>query len=196
MPLSLVARGHVALEVLPLQVLTAIARADDHTGAVAGADEGVGDTRRAMDEVPWPETALLALNDENALALQDEEILLHRLAVVMTRGARRENTDREASGRLDVFVEVGAPAQDELVRLEDANSAEVIVVDPSGVARVDDEPPGADGRNARRNGFETCFFDHWNLARVQVSRQARRAASRGGLRLFTVFSVRRAGSAR
>ena len=47
-----------------------------------GTDEDVVDARRAVEEVPLPELASSTVNDRDALAVQDEEVLLHRLEVV------------------------------------------------------------------------------------------------------------------
>ena len=55
------------------------ARHEDHAGAVSRADEYVLGVRRAVDEVPRPERSLLALDQEQALAGEDEEVLLIRL---------------------------------------------------------------------------------------------------------------------
>jgi 6,7-dimethyl-8-ribityllumazine synthase len=49
--------------------------------AVAGADEDVLDAHGAV-EVPLAHRALLAFDDRDALAVEDEEVLLHRLGVV------------------------------------------------------------------------------------------------------------------
>jgi hypothetical protein len=62
-----------------------------------------------MEEVPWPEASLLALDDEPALSGQDEERLLGRLGVVGRSLAGLEDGDvdpelRELDGRLAVLA--------------------------------------------------------------------------------------------
>src|SRR5262249_53446728 len=59
-------------------------RADhqDHARFVARADERVRRVRRAVEEVPRAQAPFLSFDDQEALAPQDEEILLIRLTVV------------------------------------------------------------------------------------------------------------------
>ena len=90
------------------------ARHEDDTRALARSDEDVLGARRAVDEVPGPQAALLALDQEQTLAGEDEEVLLGVLAVVhAVRLPRREDGDRVAD-----LGEGG------LVPLEDARRAE------------------------------------------------------------------------
>src|SRR5581483_6486427 len=49
---------------------------------VAGTDEAVGRSGRAVEEVPRPQPSLLALDERDALAGQHEEVLLPRVGVV------------------------------------------------------------------------------------------------------------------
>src|SRR6478672_3847447 len=58
------------------------ARHEDHARTLAGSDEDVLRPGRAVDEVPRLQAPLLALDEEETLALEDEEVLLVRLAVV------------------------------------------------------------------------------------------------------------------
>src|SRR5207302_9547679 len=78
-------------------------RREDDAGAVSGADEDVLGARRAVDEVPGPEWALLTLHDQHALAGEHEEVLLVLLRVVhAARPARLDDAEREpdlAEGR-------------------------------------------------------------------------------------------------
>ena len=74
------------------------ARADgeDRARPVAGADEHVLGPVRAMDEVPLAQRSLLALDQQQALTRQDEEVLLLVLAVVLAgRLAGGEHADVE-----------------------------------------------------------------------------------------------------
>src|SRR4051794_20628235 len=81
-----------------MQSLPFAAGADhqNRAGAVAGADEDVARARRAMDEVPGPQQALLLLDEEQAFAGEDEEVLLHVLGVVEpVRLARVEDVNAD-----------------------------------------------------------------------------------------------------
>src|SRR4051794_17602384 len=62
-----------------------LARADHQHRArpVAGADEDVLGARRAVDEVPLPQRVLNPVEDDQARAVQDEEVLLVGLGVVL-----------------------------------------------------------------------------------------------------------------
>src|SRR6188474_3239400 len=55
---------------------------EDHARTSAGADEAVLGVRRAVHEVPRLERPLLALDQEQALAREDEKVLLVRLTVI------------------------------------------------------------------------------------------------------------------
>src|SRR5262249_58901477 len=102
-------------------------RHEDHALAVARADEAVLGPRRAVDEVPGLQVALLALDDQQALPAEDEEVLLVHLAgIAPARLARFEHRDRVAELR-----ERRPPA------LQDACGAEHVVLPPRGVAYPD-----------------------------------------------------------
>jgi hypothetical protein len=91
-----------------------------------------------MDEVPGPQAALLALDEQQALAGEDEEVLLLVLAVVHARGlAGREHAD------------VDPEAREALVPLEAGERAEGPVEPPLRLAGVHDEPPLAYRNEAR-----------------------------------------------
>src|SRR5207247_911513 len=73
---------------------------EDHARSVAGADEAVLGPRRAVQEVPLLQEALLALDDRGALAREDEEVLLVHLAVIAPSGlAGLEHPNRVAELR-------------------------------------------------------------------------------------------------
>src|SRR5690242_7277417 len=77
-------------------------RAAPRSRAVAGADEDVLGPRRAVDEVPLLQGAFLAFDQNQALAAEDEEVLLRVLRVVhAVRLPRVED--------LDVDPEVAEP---------------------------------------------------------------------------------------
>src|SRR4051794_22620585 len=55
---------------------------EDHARVAPGADEPVLGVRRAVHEVPGLQPPLLAFDEEDALAGEDEEVLLVGLAMV------------------------------------------------------------------------------------------------------------------
>src|SRR5581483_7460519 len=116
-----------------LQLAAPRAGHEDHAPPVPGTDERVLRPRRAVHEIPRAERPLLALDQEQALAGEDEEVLLTRLAVVARgRLARLEHADRVPELR-----------ERDRAALEDAAGAERLVRDPRRVPDVDDEPaPG------------------------------------------------------
>src|SRR5439155_22449736 len=94
-----VAQRHFGAHVDGALLGPALARAghEDRAGSAAGADEAMLGVRWAVHEVPGLERPLLALDDQEALSGQDEEVLLVRLAVVApARLARLEDGDRIA----------------------------------------------------------------------------------------------------
>ena len=126
------------------------ARADreERARAVARTDEDVLGPRRRVDEVPGLQRPLLAFDDQQALALQDEEVLLLVLAVVVARGlARLEHADVEA--------DVGEAALAFKARV----GAEVAGL-PERVTRVEHEPAGADRDEPPFLLLEPCLLAH------------------------------------
>src|SRR5438874_2721426 len=99
-------------------------------GTFACTDDDVLRPRRAVDEIPGHERPLLTLHHEDALASQDEEVLLAGLLVVHRH---------RHSGRYDVQVDSKVLEPPLALALEAAVRAE-LVVQPAGIARVDDEP--------------------------------------------------------
>lgn len=85
--------------------------------------------RRAMDEVPLPQRALLALDDQERLAGEDQEILLVGLPVI----------HRHRLSRLE-HEEVDAELRKLRVALEPAHGSAWAAVEPPRVARVQHEP--------------------------------------------------------
>src|SRR5262249_53698098 len=158
-----------------LLVEVAVPGAHDHARPVAGSDERVPGSRRAVHEVPGPEMPLFLLDDRDALAGHDEEVLLDGLGVEPRgRLPGRHHADDEARPGLDVLLEIRPATQDELVGLEDADTATAVVVHPRGVAGVDDEPAWAYRSKTRGHGFETRFFNHEELLpQISESRRAR-----------------------
>ena len=130
-------RGDLVHRIDDLEAANPAADHDDHTGPVAGADEGVLRPGRAVDEVPGLQAAFLALDQENALAGDDEEALLAALAVVHAFLAGADDLDPEAELRpLLLPLEVGVlPA--------------LLAAHPRRIARVQHEPAVAVDDQAR-----------------------------------------------
>lgn len=87
--------------------------------------------RRAVDEVPGAKGPLLAVDQQQALACEDEEALLARLRV---KGVSRS--------------------------LEEASAPEGVVRLPRGFSHVDDEPAVGDRHKAGARLFERSLLDH------------------------------------
>src|SRR5262249_61191698 len=86
--------------------------------------------RRAVAEIPPPELPFLALDQQQRRAGEHEEPLLVFLAVIEGhRLARPQDADVDP----DLFEAVA-------LALEAGVGAELLVVEPAGVARIDDEP--------------------------------------------------------
>src|SRR5207244_13433359 len=96
-------------------------------------DDHVRRFRRAMDEVPRAQLSLLAFDDQNCLARNDEEGLLVGLPVV--HGHRFARPEHE---RIDAEL-FESPLAFEIVA-DDADGAAAVDVTPLGVAHVEDEP--------------------------------------------------------
>ena len=110
--------------------LVPAARADHQHGTrpVARADEHVVDPGRTVHEVPLAQRSLLAFEDHDALAVQHEKVLLHRLRVVLAVGLPRLH---------DLYVHAGVrprPAVGLEVRLDQ--------VKPQPVQERPDHRPG------------------------------------------------------
>ena len=85
-----------------------------------------------MDEVPCLEPSLLALDQRETLALEDEKVFLRRLGVVAAvRLARLQDAQRDPELREERVVATPERA---------AVPEHVAMAPPGGVARVDDEP--------------------------------------------------------
>src|ERR671923_2592504 len=99
---------------------------------------------RAVDEVPLLQRPLLALDDEERLAGEYEEVLLIGFPVVhRVRLARLEHDEIDAElGEERLRLLVG-PAG------EKQGLAAAVAVDPARVARVQDEPSGTGGGGPR-----------------------------------------------
>src|SRR5947208_3302155 len=144
--------GTVPLRQLAGRIVDVPARApadgEDRAGRGTRADEDVLRPRRAVDEVPLLQTPFLALDQEQALAREDEEVLLVFLAVVHARGLSRfEHSDVDPELR-----EAG-------IALESRVRA-VVAVEPARLAGVDDKPAFAFGCETLAGAFERRFRNH------------------------------------
>src|SRR5439155_18393493 len=101
----------------------------DQTRPRAGTDENMLGPRRAVHEVPLRELPLLALDNEETLAGEDEEVLLRALAVVHAVGL-------PGLEDADVQSELGEAR----LAFEDARAAEFVALEPRGIAGIEDEP--------------------------------------------------------
>jgi hypothetical protein len=106
-------------------------------------------------------SAFLALDEQQALACEDKEILLRRLGVVETaQAARLEHGEGHAKLWETLLLEIRTLAQDAPVRLEDTGGSEGLVAHPCCLAHVDDEPAGAHRGEPRANVVEAGFLAH------------------------------------
>src|SRR5262245_19060053 len=127
---------------------------EDHARAVAGADERVLRVRRAVDEVPRPESALFALDQQDAFNGADEGALLVERAVIP---AARLSRPKHGNGEAEV-------RERHVVALEDAGVSAHLVRHPGGLRDTDDEPPVGDRRDAVVELLESRLLDHTHLA--------------------------------
>ena len=105
----------------------------DHARPVASSHEGVLRPGRRVEEVPGSEASLLALDQQPALAGENEKRLLIRLGVIDAALARLENRDvdpelRELDRRIAVLVR------------EPARRSPALREPPLGIAHVHDKP--------------------------------------------------------
>ena len=106
--------------------------------------------RRAVHGVPGPQPPFLALHDQEALAGEDEKVLLRVLCVVhAVRLARSQDPDTDAH-----LVEARVLAVEQRVAIVPA------AVEPAGLARVDHEPAFSGGRESLPGVLERGFRNH------------------------------------
>src|SRR6476660_6456139 len=103
-----VLRRHLVHRIDHLEAARSAAGHDDDARPLTSSDEDVVCPRRAVDEVPRRQAALLTFDHEHALSGNDKEVFLARLAVVRAALAAPENLDAEAElGPLLLPFEVG-----------------------------------------------------------------------------------------
>ena len=104
----------------------------DDGPASPGTHDHVVRAARTVDEVPGPQRPFLPLDEQQALARENEEILLHVLPVVQAvRLAGLEHPDVDP----ELLEVAGLP-------LERPGGPELLVRPPAGVAHVLDDPVG------------------------------------------------------
>src|SRR5205823_6886216 len=102
---------------------------DNDAACVSAPDDDVLRLRRAVHEVPLPQRPLLALDDQQRLAGQDEEVFLVGFPVVQPdRLTRREHVETYPDLRELRFA------------LEGQALSPPAAVAPTGLAGVQDEP--------------------------------------------------------
>lgn len=131
-------------------VLAAGAGHEDGARPVPGAHEDVRRARRTVHEVPRVEVALLLLDEQQALAGEDEEVLLFRLAVIEGAGLAGLH---HAEGVADLREAVA-------VAFERAVDAEALTALPDRVLEVDREPPVGGRRQTGVRLLQACFVGH------------------------------------
>jgi hypothetical protein len=102
-----------------------------------------------MDEVPGAEPPLLTLDQEQALAREDEEVLLGVLAVI--HAARLTRSD-DPEGDPDLV-------EAQILRLEGGVEPE-LALEPACVPRIEDEPALPSGTEAVLLALERSLGDH------------------------------------
>ena len=128
-----------------------LARADPEHDArpVSGPDDHVLRPGRAVHEVPLAQRSLLALDDQQSLAGEHEEVLLVGLPVVHPdRLARPEHEERDPDLR-----ELG-------VAFEAKRLPAPLAIPPARLLRVQDEPAFAHGHEPEIGLFERRLGNH------------------------------------
>jgi hypothetical protein len=129
--------------------------------------------RRAVDEIPRPKVAFLGLDEQQAFAGEDEEVLLVGLSVIKAaRLSGRDHRQRESH--------VGEGRR--VVALEGAGRAEHLAREPRRLQDVDHESAVADRRQARVRPLHARFLD--DPAHSRRSRRRSTRDSRDRLALF------------
>ncbi len=139
----------VAAPVRVVDRVDARADGDDDAGAVAGADDRVLRVGGTVDEVPRAEWALLALDDQERLAGNDEEVLLVGLPVVHRHRLSRPE-------HLDVDPELG----EVLLPFQIAEGAAARDVVPARRTSIQDVPAVSAGDEPVLGLFEGRLRNH------------------------------------
>jgi len=116
---------------------------------VARPNDHVAGPGWAVNEVPRPQGALNALDDQQARVGEHQEVLLVSLPVI-----HRHRLSRGA--HTDVRADLG----ERRVALELTHSRTIRHVKPASVAGVEYKPALARGHHARRAALELCFASH------------------------------------
>src|SRR5437764_5650001 len=106
---------------------------------------------------------LLTIDEQHALAGQDEEVLLFRCRVVeRVRLAWPDHVQHQAQLREHDRRELRMAVNDPGTRLERASRAELLVRHPRRIGNVDDEPAVASRHETRVDRLETRLLHHAN----------------------------------
>src|SRR3954454_7424889 len=111
--------------------MLARAHRDDDAGPVSRADDHVARPGRTVHEVPRAQGALIALDDQQPFARDDEEVLLVRLPVIHRHRLARPEREHVDAELLELVVVS-----------EYAHAASTLGRTPARSAGVDDEPAG------------------------------------------------------
>jgi hypothetical protein len=138
-------------------MLTSANREDD-AGAFSGGDDHVSGLGRTMHKVPLPQRPFLALDDQECLTGEDEEILLIDLPVVHPNrlaGVKNEQVDPD-------LLEVRRDLEVRPTR-EGQNLPPPRAVNPARLTRVQDEPSLPDWREPGLGLLERGFGNHCRI---------------------------------
>jgi hypothetical protein len=128
------------------------ANGEDDAASSSCADDGVLRLGWAMHEVPLPQRPLLALDDQQRLAGQDEEVLLVGFPVVHAhRLARREHIETDSNLRKGRFA------------FEAQTLSSPLLVAPRAVTGVEDEPALPGGHKPSVGLFERRLGNHCGI---------------------------------
>jgi hypothetical protein len=168
----------------PVRVLLMLTRADgeDDATSISGPDDGVLRLAGAVHEVPLPQWPLLALDDQQRLAYEDEEILLIGLPVVHRHlFARGERIETDSNLREVRFA------------FEAQTLSAPLLVSPGAVTGVQDEPALRGGHKPGLGLFERCLghnrLDHRKSARFIGARSWNKPAMRRTSLLLVIYLV-------
>ena len=153
---DLVHRVGAAVAVL-IDVLAGADR-QDGAGALAGSEDDVPGLRGAVHEVPLPQRSLLALDDEERLTGEHEEVLLVGLPMV-----HPDRLTRPKDEQVDPDLpEIGLALLVSLTGERQALAA-FRAMAPAPFTRVQDEPSAADGREPHIGLLHLGLRDHMGI---------------------------------
>src|SRR5262245_235076 len=121
----------------------------DHARSLARTDEDVVCSGRAVDEVPRPQTLLLAVDQHQAFSGDDQKVLLDALAVIQpVRLAGPEDMDvHPVLRKLRLAFQI-------------CRGAEILAVPPGRISGIEHVPALSPGDDAVFGLLEPCLLDH------------------------------------